>query len=177
MTVYFIRRNGDPQKLVKIGFTNNMRSRMSSLATGWPEGCEVLAVMPGGRETEKFLHALLSGDRDAGEWFRPSELLSSVISAASTTGEEMPEDPVDLSPVRPAPRLGAISAGARLGTILAHASDLDAMDEGLRRELTEGNYSDRMDTAVAIRTWAAEVAEWVAPEVASALAQMRKSDR
>lgn len=63
--VYFAKSG----RYVKIGFTKNLKSRMSSLGTSCPEGIEILATVPGGIELETIIHAKLAEHRSKREWF------------------------------------------------------------------------------------------------------------
>lgn len=55
---------------VKIGFTNNLKSRLSSLQTGNPYRLKVLAWMQGGRSEEGEVHRAFSQyHTGTGEWF------------------------------------------------------------------------------------------------------------
>jgi len=69
--VYFMRL-GD---LIKIGYTTNLRQRVSSIN---PE--EVLATEPGGRARERELHKRFAALRVHGEWFRHEGELAEYIS-------------------------------------------------------------------------------------------------
>lgn len=86
MTVYFITRKNDPEGLVKIGYTSDMVTRMTNLRTAIPEGCEILCTVPGGRDLESYLHLTFDAERVAGEWFKNSEGLSSMIKMLGKYG-------------------------------------------------------------------------------------------
>ena len=64
--VYFVR-SGD---FVKVGFTNNLPSRLGTLQTGSPYRIEVLGICEGSRQDEKDLHGYLERHRVGGEWFK-----------------------------------------------------------------------------------------------------------
>ncbi len=64
--VYFIGSG----TAVKIGISVNVVSRLSSLQTASAKPLELLAVVPGGRETESALHSLFVEYWISGEWFR-----------------------------------------------------------------------------------------------------------
>ena len=61
---------GSPlSRLVKIGWTTNLRNRLSSLQSGSPVELRVYRTYPGGRELEKWLHVHFKRSRKHGEWF------------------------------------------------------------------------------------------------------------
>lgn len=81
--VYFVRRGGDGA--VKIGYTVNLKSRMSGIATG-SGPLEVLATLPGGEVIESLFHKHFAEYRLHGEWFAPHE--SVLTFAAENDGVE-----------------------------------------------------------------------------------------
>lgn len=56
--------------ICKIGFTNNVFSRIGSIQTGCPFKLEIFCVVEGTIQTEKKLHAKYKDLRLNGEWFR-----------------------------------------------------------------------------------------------------------
>ena len=73
--IYFVQAYlGGP---IKIGFTDNLTKRLSSLRSSNPEHLVLLGVMEGDREVEKRIHALF--DQKQGEWFYPSPDLMAFI--------------------------------------------------------------------------------------------------
>ena len=64
--IYFIARSG----FVKIGITNNLKGRMSSLQTAAPEPISLLFTLDGGASDEKRFHKQFAQYRETGEWFR-----------------------------------------------------------------------------------------------------------
>jgi hypothetical protein len=70
--VYFLRF-GD---LIKIGFTTNLRQRLSSIPHD-----EVLATVPGTMRDEKHFHQRFAHLRHAREWFRPGDDLLAYIES------------------------------------------------------------------------------------------------
>lgn len=86
MTVYFIRRRNDPDRLIKIGLSTNFEQRLRYMATAHPEGFDVLCTVSGGRELEGYLHEKFSEDRVMREWFRPSVILLKFIADVSRLG-------------------------------------------------------------------------------------------
>jgi T5orf172 domain len=82
--VYFWRQ-GDA---VKIGFTTTIRQRISKLQIGSAERGELLGVMPGSLDVEKFLHWLFRRNRRDGEWFVLDDELTRFIMEHARTPEE-----------------------------------------------------------------------------------------
>lgn len=74
--VYFVRV-GDQ---VKIGFTKDVRQRVKSIQTSCADPVEVMAVMPGTTETEKFLHLRYDAYRTGGEWFSLTGVLAEFLN-------------------------------------------------------------------------------------------------
>jgi len=75
--VYFFRLGeGGP---IKIGFTKNIRSRLTIIQVGNPCMVVLLAVFPGGRKEEFELHKKFIKYKLYGEWFEPNEELLSLI--------------------------------------------------------------------------------------------------
>lgn len=73
--VYFVRF----QERVKIGFTTNMRSRMSAIPHE-----EVLGTQPGTLADEKRYHRMFAHLRVTGEWFRAEPDLLAFIADIAT---------------------------------------------------------------------------------------------
>lgn len=74
--VYFIQRQSGP---IKIGFTKNLKQRLSALRTSSAEPLTLLGHIPGGKEIEAELHARLSAHRLKGEWFNAaSEVIAEI---------------------------------------------------------------------------------------------------
>lgn len=78
--VYFIEAVG--LDLIKIGFANNIASRLASLQTASPVTLRLLGTVPGGRALERFYHDCFSDQRARGEWFRRCPELDKYIAAA-----------------------------------------------------------------------------------------------
>lgn len=74
--VYFLR-TGD---VVKIGFARNVHRRVRSMTTALSEAPEVLKVIPGTDETERYFHAHFDAYRQKGEWFRLEGALAAFLS-------------------------------------------------------------------------------------------------
>ncbi|MBD7992813.1 GIY-YIG nuclease family protein [Ochrobactrum sp. Sa2BUA5] len=64
--VYFLR-SGDT---VKIGFSRSVPKRVKSLSAATPHETEVLKVIPGTNQTERYFHTHFRAYRQKGEWFR-----------------------------------------------------------------------------------------------------------
>lgn len=64
--VYFVTDG----KKIKVGYTTNLKSRISSFQVGSSEFIEVLAVIENaGKKTESEIHEMFVKYRDSGEWF------------------------------------------------------------------------------------------------------------
>lgn len=82
--VYFIRAG----RRVKIGFSGNPESRLSSIRAGGckaPRGLDtsrarIAALEPGGRQRETELHQKFAHLRESGEWFRGAPELTDYIN-------------------------------------------------------------------------------------------------
>lgn len=73
--VYFVR-SGDT---VKIGFSTNINSRLSTLQNANPDNLQILMVMPGTDQTEKFFHEMFADFRIGGEWFSLTGYLAEFV--------------------------------------------------------------------------------------------------
>jgi len=80
MTVYFIRPVGQSGP-VKIGFTDDLASRLRKLASDTPFPVEVAAECDGDETTERRFHALFYDLRSHGEWFRADPEIDDVVIA------------------------------------------------------------------------------------------------
>lgn len=88
--IYFLRSL--PTGHIKIGFTDgDIFRRIDQLQGGNPVGLELILILSGTRETEKFWHKVFAKDRHAREWFNPSERLLKFISTALHKSEEIGE--------------------------------------------------------------------------------------
>ncbi len=63
--VYFLECDG----FTKIGFTKNLRKRLSALQLCNPKPIRFLAILPGDRKLETALHKRFADHRSSGEWF------------------------------------------------------------------------------------------------------------
>lgn len=76
--VYFIRaESGGP---IKIGFTDDVAKRLSSMQSNHPDNLVLLATTEGSSDEEKSLHARFRHLRTRGEWFNPGDDLISYIN-------------------------------------------------------------------------------------------------
>ena len=76
--IYFIQNT--ETKHIKIGYSDNVRNRLSSLQTTSPHELAILTICEGGIEVEKELHDKFNNYYVRGEWFNPSEELISYIN-------------------------------------------------------------------------------------------------
>ncbi len=77
--VYFIET--EDGRFVKIGYSMRPNLRVGQLGTSSIHRLRLIGWMPGTLQTERWLHAKFSDDRDRGEWFRNSEQLRQFIGA------------------------------------------------------------------------------------------------
>jgi hypothetical protein len=77
MSVYVLRH----EKLVKIGFTENLRTRLSAISSHSPVPLEFVGHMPGGRELELHLHERFAASHFSGEWFVETDEMKTAFSA------------------------------------------------------------------------------------------------
>jgi hypothetical protein len=77
--VYFLRMG----ETVKIGFATNVASRMKSLQTSCSEPTEILNVIPGTDQTERYFHAHFEAYRQKGEWFRLEGALAAFLAVGA----------------------------------------------------------------------------------------------
>ncbi len=82
MTIYVLRSNN----LLKIGFSDDVRKRVQSIASQSPEAIEVVGHMPGCRDVERHLHNVFASSRFAGEWFVETPIMTDVFHALLTPG-------------------------------------------------------------------------------------------
>lgn len=87
MTVYFITRNDDPSRLVKIGYTADVDKRIRALMTSAPAGMTVVAEVDGGHKLERHIHKLLAKYKVTREWFMPECLSETNILERIASGE------------------------------------------------------------------------------------------
>lgn len=76
--VYFVRAG--KTKFVKIGWTRDLRMRLSVLQTGNQAKLKVLRVLSGDRETEGSIQRWFASFRHRGEWFWLDESIAKFIA-------------------------------------------------------------------------------------------------
>lgn len=88
--VYFVKIGRN----VKIGFSSQINTRLGTLQTANPERMELLLVIPGTPQTERFFHELFSEFRIRGEWFIYSRAINNFIymKGMSSYREKKPFD-------------------------------------------------------------------------------------
>lgn len=74
--VYFIRM-GDK---VKIGFSINVGNRLKAIQTACPLPAEIVKIIPGSEQTERYFHAHFAANRISGEWFALDSHLAMFLS-------------------------------------------------------------------------------------------------
>lgn len=87
MTIYVLRSDN----LVKIGFTENLRLRVRTIASGIPVAIEFVGYMPGDRAVERHLHDRFAATRFSGEWFVETPAMTACFDALLTAGLPEPE--------------------------------------------------------------------------------------
>jgi len=71
--IYFVQSTDS--RLIKIGYSTNVQSRIASLQTGNGSKLKFLWETPGSMKDERALHQRFSSYREEGEWFRPTREL------------------------------------------------------------------------------------------------------
>lgn len=79
MPVYLVRSGDDG--LVKIGFSDNVNTRLAKMQTDHPAKLSILRILDGGMELEAALHARFAMQRQRGEWFIYSDEMLSDLGA------------------------------------------------------------------------------------------------
>lgn len=77
MPVYFIQENGNG--LIKIGKSDDVSKRIKALQSSTPSKLNLLRVVNGSFDREKYLHHKFSRFHERGEWFRPDPELLKMI--------------------------------------------------------------------------------------------------
>lgn len=91
--VYFIQgENGGP---IKIGYTKDLKSRLSSIQTGHPDILKLLACFPANEKDEQKLHKKFDALRLRGEWFKPLQILLDEIDAIIEKHKELNESKIN----------------------------------------------------------------------------------
>jgi len=82
--IYFLQ--GEKTKLIKIGFSRDIASRIEGFRAGSPDALILIGAIDGSLVTEKFTQDEFAGDRRQGEWFVPSpKLLTLAVSEPERT--------------------------------------------------------------------------------------------
>ncbi len=76
--IYFVQEGHDGP--IKIGTTQHLKLRLSSLQTGSARRLKVLGTMRGGKSLEILLHKQFAEYQVNGEWFQPSQALLDFIT-------------------------------------------------------------------------------------------------
>lgn len=76
--IYFIQ--SELGGAIKIGYSGNIKSRLASLQTGYPDKLNILGSMPGTAQEEKRIHNKLKESSLRGEWFNPTIEVMEVLS-------------------------------------------------------------------------------------------------
>ncbi len=169
MTVYCIKRIADRSNLYKFGFSGNIEQRLASYRNQHPEGVELIASVPGGRDLEAFILCLLKEDRVAGEWFRPGDRVATVIDVLQNLARKRGGNVGDLQTRCPeVPDYPAVpDEGELLTPIWDAAPDFSQIPENEARHIQSLSWEERHRMAVSVREWAANAAEWIMPELAA----------
>jgi hypothetical protein len=77
--VYFIATQTD--RLVKIGYSRNPKTRIKTLQTSNPKKLLLIGVLEGCKKVEKFLHIKFYKYRIDGEWFKLTDEILEYIEA------------------------------------------------------------------------------------------------
>jgi len=85
-SIYFILGAGTEK--VKIGYSTNVKERLSGLQIGSPVKLLVIGSFPGEFEHEARLHKFLEKYRSHGEWFYMADEVIDVIELANSQGWE-----------------------------------------------------------------------------------------
>lgn len=73
--IYFVKCG----RAVKIGYTNDIKKRLSELQSANPVKLKLMAVTPGTQGLEKIFHEVLAPWKIHGEWFHTSNKLKSPL--------------------------------------------------------------------------------------------------
>lgn len=77
MSIYVLRSDN----LVKIGFSDHLRKRLSQIVSSSPVPVEFVGHMPGDRELEAHIHSRFQNQHFSGEWFVENEQMRQVFNA------------------------------------------------------------------------------------------------
>ncbi|NKX16177.1 GIY-YIG nuclease family protein [Brucella pseudogrignonensis] len=76
----YFARSGD---LVKIGFSKSVPKRLKSISTACPTEIEIIKIIPGTSQTERYFHTHFGSYRQKGEWFRLEGELAMFLSRSA----------------------------------------------------------------------------------------------
>jgi hypothetical protein len=80
MSIYVLRS----AELVKIGYSADLRQRVSTIISSIPVPVEFVGHMPGDRDLEAHLHDRFAATRFSGEWFVETDEMRQVFAAILT---------------------------------------------------------------------------------------------
>jgi len=72
-----------PAGMIKIGYSENVLSRVRQVQYVAGDRARLLLALPGGRLKERYLHKRFAAHRAGGEWFDPAEEILAYIKEAS----------------------------------------------------------------------------------------------
>lgn len=88
MSIYVLRSDN----LVKIGFSEHLRTRVNAIIAATPVPVEFVGHMPGGRDLEAHLHERFAAHRFSGEWFVETpamrDAFESILTPRLPAGEQ-----------------------------------------------------------------------------------------
>lgn len=148
--VYFIANGGR----VKIGYTTNLRSRLSSLTL---RADNVLLTLVGGPDLERALHARFTGHRQGNsEWFDLAPEVFRYVAGRSTATASAPADaPVMPSPTAAPAKRNLVTAKRAAELAGVHRATLDGwVRDGLLPIAAENEMGWRLYDADAVRSLA-----------------------
>lgn len=83
--IYFIKAGG----MIKIGYTKNLKERMTTIQVSMPIKIELIGVMEGTQSFERELHHLFREHKERGEWFRDEGRIARFIAAETTIPDNL----------------------------------------------------------------------------------------
>jgi hypothetical protein len=89
MSVYFMTCRD--VNMVKIGYSDRVRARFAGVRVCCPLDVSLELMLPGGKDEEKKIHALLNRDRVRGEWFWITETVERFIANPPPPPKEYPD--------------------------------------------------------------------------------------
>ena len=85
--IYFVRQQ-EPYPRYKIGFSADVKKRISCLRTGNPEPIELVGHIRGSRGQERGIHEVLKPYRVTGEWYQNIRPVTALIEDAMLYGAQ-----------------------------------------------------------------------------------------